>query len=58
MDFLTVLNFTPVATAVFLFFYALALKTQNLSSAIFFKVIPFTFAVFNLYIGGKLNGWI
>jgi len=45
-------------SAAFLFFFVIVMKTKNLVSAVFFKVIPFFIAIGNFVLFMKEMGWL
>lgn len=50
-------NTMPFVTGVYLILIALLMNTENIRSAMLFKVIPFFLGVSCLFTSGKLLGW-
>lgn len=50
------MNWTPIVTAVWLIGIALIMETENIKSAMIFKVIPFFLGLSCLFVGLKGMG--
>lgn len=52
------ISFILLMFGVFFIGFSMILKTNNISSSIFFKVIPFFGGCFNIFVAFYLLGWI